>query len=62
MYVDAILSQLAVALLALLVLIQLIVAALRRIARRRETFPLLFDMGDHAFHSLVAGAHGSSRG
>jgi hypothetical protein len=62
MYVDAILSQLAVLLLALLLLIQLILAVLRRIAKRRETFPLLFDMGDRAFHSVVADAHGSSRG
>ena len=62
MYVDAILSQLAVVLLALLVLIQLILAVLRRIAKRRETFPLLFDMGDRAFHSVVADPHGSSRG
>jgi hypothetical protein len=62
MYVDAILSQLAFVLLALLVLIQLILALLRRIAKRRETFPLLFHMGDRAFHSVVADAHGSSRG
>jgi hypothetical protein len=61
MYVDAILSQLAVVSLALLVLIQLVVAELRRIAKRRETFPLLFEMGDRAFHSLVADAHGSSQ-
>jgi hypothetical protein len=61
MYVDAILNQLALVLLALLLLIQLIVAALHRIAKRRGISPLLCDMGDRVFHSLVADAPGSSQ-
>jgi hypothetical protein len=62
MNVDAILSQLAVELLALLVLIQLIITALHRIARRQRVFRLPVDVGDDASHSLVADAHGSPRG
>jgi hypothetical protein len=55
MYVDAILSALAIALLALFVLIQLIIAALNRISKRRAIFRLPVDVG-RAFHSLVADA------
>jgi hypothetical protein len=62
MYVDAVLSQLVVALLALSVLIQLLIAALNRIARRQGICRLPVHMGDRAFRSLVADAHGSSRG
>ena len=61
MYVDAIFSQLLIALLALWVLIQLIIAALSRIARRQGTCRLPVDLGDRAFHRLAADAFGSSR-
>ena len=55
MYVDAVLSALAIALLALFVLIQLIIAALNRISKRRAIFRLPVDVG-RAFQSLVADA------
>ena len=60
MYVDAVLSQLALTLLALFVLIQLVIAALNRISKR-AIFQLPVDVG-RAFQSLVADAHGSSWG
>ena len=61
MYVDAVLGELAIVVLALFVLIRLIIAARNRISRRRAIFRLPVDTG-RAFQTLVADAHGSSRG
>jgi len=55
MYVDAVLGELATALLALFVLIQLIIAALNRISKRRAIFRLPVGVG-RACQTLVPDA------